>query len=80
MNLSFRQPTEGGHFMGTDLNRNFGFEWRRRRGRGEGISEVYPGERPFSAPEVFGHTIFLFINLTSSSANRAGPWQTTCSP
>jgi carboxypeptidase T len=47
-----RQPNAGSSSVGTDLNRNWGFEWGCCGGSsGTTSSETYRGPSPFSAPE-----------------------------
>ncbi|OYD07963.1 M14 family metallopeptidase [Paludifilum halophilum] len=47
-----RQPNGGSRYIGTDLNRNFGYKWGCCGGSsGWPSSETYRGDSPFSAPE-----------------------------
>ena len=47
-----RQPNSGSSAVGTDLNRNWGFQWGCCGGSsGTFSSETYRGPSPFSAPE-----------------------------
>ena len=47
-----RQPNAGSSYVGTDLNRNWGFQWGCCGGSsGSFSSETYRGTAPFSAPE-----------------------------
>jgi len=47
-----RQPNAGSSFVGTDLNRNWGYKWGCCGGSsGSTSSETYRGSAPFSAPE-----------------------------
>ena len=47
-----RQPNAGSTYVGTDLNRNWGFQWGCCGGSsGSFSSETYRGAAPFSAPE-----------------------------
>ncbi|HEX6683807.1 MAG TPA: M14 family zinc carboxypeptidase [Candidatus Limnocylindrales bacterium] len=47
-----RQPNSGSSFVGTDLNRNFGYRWGCCGGSsGSMSSETYRGPSAFSAPE-----------------------------
>jgi carboxypeptidase T len=47
-----RQPNSGSSFVGTDLNRNFGYRWGCCGGSsGSTSSETYRGPSAFSAPE-----------------------------
>jgi carboxypeptidase T len=47
-----RQPNSGSSFVGTDLNRNWGYKWGCCGGSsGTPSSETYRGATPFSAPE-----------------------------
>ena len=47
-----RQPTPGSSYVGTDLNRNYDYQWGCCGGSsGSSSSNTYRGWRPFSAPE-----------------------------
>jgi carboxypeptidase T len=47
-----RQPNPGSQYVGTDLNRNWGYRWGCCGGSsGTTSSETYRGSAPFSAPE-----------------------------
>lgn len=47
-----RQPNSGSTYVGTDLNRNYGYKWGCCGGSsGSPSSETYRGSSPFSAPE-----------------------------
>ena len=47
-----RQPNSGSQYVGTDLNRNWGYRWGCCGGSsGTFSSETYRGSAPFSAPE-----------------------------
>jgi hypothetical protein len=47
-----RQPNSGSSYVGTDLNRNWGYRWGCCGGSsGSFSSETYRGAAPFSAPE-----------------------------
>jgi hypothetical protein len=47
-----RQPNEGSSYIGTDLNRNWGYKWGCCGGSsGTPSSATYRGAAPFSAPE-----------------------------
>jgi carboxypeptidase T len=47
-----RQPNSGSQYVGTDLNRNWGYRWGCCGGSsGTTSSETYRGSSPFSAPE-----------------------------
>lgn len=47
-----RQPNSGSRYIGTDLNRNYGYKWGCCGGSsGSPSSETYRGSAPFSAPE-----------------------------
>jgi len=46
-----RQPNTGSTCIGTDLNRNFAYEWGKPGGSGSACSETYWGSAPFSGPE-----------------------------
>ncbi|KAI9294974.1 hypothetical protein K502DRAFT_304349 [Neoconidiobolus thromboides FSU 785] len=43
-----RQPNSGGQCEGTDVNRNWGYQWQ---GGDNECDETYPGSEAFSAPE-----------------------------
>ncbi len=56
-----RQPNPGSSYVGTDLNRNFGYHWACCGGSsGSPASDTYRGAGPFSAPET--RVIRDFIN------------------
>ncbi|BCU80786.1 hypothetical protein JIR001_05690 [Polycladomyces abyssicola] len=47
-----RQPKSGSSYVGTDLNRNYGYKWGCCGGSsGNPSIETYRGSAPFSAPE-----------------------------
>jgi carboxypeptidase T len=46
-----RQPTPGSSYVGTDLNRNWGYQWGGSGSSGSPSSSTYRGPAPFSAPE-----------------------------
>ncbi|XP_033160952.1 carboxypeptidase B [Drosophila mauritiana] len=47
-----RRPTSNPDCIGTDINRNFGYEWGRDEGSSSDPCElIYRGERPFDQPE-----------------------------
>jgi carboxypeptidase T len=47
-----RQPNQGSQYIGTDLNRNYAYNWGCCGGSsGDPASETYRGPSPFSAPE-----------------------------
>ncbi len=48
-----RQPNQGSSYVGTDLNRNYGYKWGCCGGSsGSPFSETYRGSAPFSTPEM----------------------------
>ena len=48
-----RQPNSGSSYIGTDLNRNYGYKWGCCGGSsGFPSSETYRGSAPFSSPEM----------------------------
>ncbi len=48
-----RQPNQGSSYIGTDLNRNYGYKWGCCGGSsGFPSSETYRGSAPFSTPEM----------------------------
>jgi hypothetical protein len=56
-----RQPNSGSSAVGTDLNRNWGFQWGCCGGSsGTFSSETYRGAAPFSAPET--QVVRNFVN------------------
>ncbi|MCI0550065.1 MAG: M14 family metallopeptidase [Anaerolineae bacterium] len=56
-----RQPNPGSSFVGTDLNRNWGYRWGCCGGSsGTFSSETYRGASPFSAPET--NVVKNFVN------------------
>jgi len=48
-----RQPVSGSSCLGTDLNRNFDFQWGRGGSSPNPCTETYMGTAPESAPEVY---------------------------
>jgi carboxypeptidase T len=55
-----RQPNPGSQFVGTDLNRNYGYRWGCCGGSsGDPASETYRGRSPFSAPETAAYRDFV---------------------
>ncbi|KAL9959383.1 hypothetical protein ACROYT_G032705 [Oculina patagonica] len=47
--------------VGTDLNRNFNFRWATVGAHyGQPCSDIYPGERPFSEPEVLHLAKYMY--------------------
>ena len=47
-----RQPNSGSHYVGTDINRNYGYKWGCCGGSsGSARSITYRGRAPWSAPE-----------------------------
>ncbi|KAH8381020.1 hypothetical protein KR200_007695 [Drosophila serrata] len=47
-----RRPTTNPDCVGTDLNRNFGYEWGRDEGSSpDPCEDIYRGEEPFDQPE-----------------------------
>ena len=56
-----RQPNSGSTYIGTDLNRNWGYRWGCCGGSsGTTSSETYRGPAPFSAPET--QVVRNFVN------------------
>ena len=56
-----RQPNSGSSYVGTDLNRNFGYKWGCCGGSsGSTSSDTYRGTAPFSAPET--QVVRNFVN------------------
>ena len=54
-----RQPTEGTPYVGTDLNRNYGYRWGGPGSSGNPANSRYRGTAPFSAPETRAMRDFL---------------------
>jgi carboxypeptidase T len=55
-----RQPNPGSQFVGTDLNRNYDYNWGCCGGSsGDPASETYRGPSPFSAPETDAYRDFV---------------------
>ena len=54
-----RQPTAGTPYVGTDLNRNYGYRWGGPGSSGNPASSRFRGKAPFSAPEARAMRGFL---------------------
>jgi len=75
-----RQPCSGG--TGTDLNRNYGYQWGGSGSSGACVSETFRGNNPFDAPEtaavkdfVEGHPdITMLLSYHSYSRLVLWPW------
>ncbi|XP_034659243.1 carboxypeptidase B [Drosophila subobscura] len=79
-----RKPTTDPECVGTDINRNFGYEW----GHDEGSSslpceDIYRGERPFDQPEsqvlrdillTYGQRLTWYLSLHSYGNYFLLPW------
>jgi len=78
-----RQPNDGSDCMGTDLNRNWGYQWN---GAGDPCDDAYPGTAPWTGPEVIAVKKFLentrqlvsFWDLHSYGGLWMSPWAYTC--
>lgn len=84
-----RHPNEGSTFIGTDLNRNWGYQWGQVNDgtSNDPASDVYFGSGPFSSPElanirdlllnnssIYQNNFFLFIDIHSYTAGIGGIW------
>ena len=76
-----RQPNAGSSAVGTDLNRNWGFQWGCCGGSsGTFSSETYRGAAPFSAPETTVVRNFVQSRrtcATSAACSRSRPASTS---
>lgn len=64
-----RQPNPGSEYVGTDLNRNYGYAWGATGGSSpDPSSEIYRGQSPFSAPETAAVRTFVnnYSNIKTS--------------
>ncbi|OTF76498.1 organic cation transporter protein-like protein [Euroglyphus maynei] len=58
-----RSTQASGSCIGADPNRNFGYEWGGEGTSTNPCSEIYPGKKPFSEPEVKAETDYIMKNL-----------------
>jgi len=77
-----RQPTPNPKCIGTDPNRNWGFEWR---GTTDYCSESYPGSAPFSTPETKSIADYIkqilpigYLDLHAYGQMWMGPYGYSC--
>jgi len=80
-----RQPNDGSDCVGTDLNRNWGFQWAPGD---DPCDEAYPGTSPWTGPEVVNARNFLtnssngkivsFWDFHSYGGLWMSPWGYTC--
>jgi len=78
-----RQSVSGSSCLGTDLNRNYQWEWGRGGSSTDPCSETFMGRTPGSTPEVSGITNFLtnqvsnvifFLDIHSYGSMFMSPW------
>jgi len=78
-----RQPNAGSNCVGTDLNRNWGYQWAPGD---DFCDETYPGKSAWTGPEVVAARSFLgnatklvgFWDLHSYGGLWMSPWGYTC--
>jgi len=84
-----RQPNAGSTCIGTDLNRNYAFEWSKPGASGNPCSDTYYGPSGGSGPEVSHIQAFLrkyrnadrlisYWDIHAYSALWMSPWGYTC--
>jgi len=84
-----RQPNSGTTCAGTDLNRNYAYQWSRPGASGSPCSETYYGTAPFSGPESNNVRLLLtkyktagrlisYWDIHAYSALWMSPWGYTC--
>jgi murein tripeptide amidase MpaA len=78
-----RQSVSGSNCIGTDLNRNYQWEWGRGGSSTDPCSDTFMGRTPGSTPEVSGITNFLtnqvpnvifFLDIHSYGSMFMSPW------
>jgi murein tripeptide amidase MpaA len=78
-----RQSVSGSSCLGTDLNRNYQWEWGRGGSSTDPCSDTFMGRTPGSTPEVSGITNFLtnqvpnvifFLDIHSYGSMFMSPW------
>jgi len=82
-----RQPNSGSSCIGTDLNRNFDYDWGGTGASRSPCSDIYCGATPYSAPEAKAVTTLLnglshvaaYIDIHSYGAMWMSPWGYLCS-
>tara|TARA_B100000902_G_scaffold399516_1_gene470744 strand:+ start:68 stop:1657 length:1590 start_codon:yes stop_codon:yes gene_type:complete len=84
-----RQINVGSDCVGTDLNRNWDFDWNGEQSTSEDpCSFIYVGESPFSAPETYFLSEYItsipnlvgHIDVHNYSALIVGPWASSTLP
>ena len=84
-----RQPNNNNDCFGTDLNRNWNFDWNGNESTSEDpCSQIYVGLTPFSAPEISVLSQYMssipnlvsHIDVHSYSALIVGPWSSSDEP
>jgi len=78
-----RQPNDGSSCVGTDLNRNWGYQWQEGD---DPCSDTYPGTAAFTGPEITSVRSFLqnatnivsFWDFHSYGGLWMCPWAYTC--
>ena len=84
-----RQPNNNNDCVGTDLNRNWNFDWNGEESTSEDpCSQIYVGTAPFSAPETVLLSQYIssipnlvsHIDVHSYSALIVGPWSSSDEP
>jgi len=82
-----RRPNAGSTCVGTDLNRNYAYQWSRPGASGSPCSETYYGSGPFSEPESdnirlliakYKPTLVSYWDIHAYSALWMSPWGYTC--
>jgi len=82
-----RQPNSGSTCIGTDLNRNFDYDFGGTGASPSPCSDIYHGASPYSAPEARGVTTLLnsldhvaaYIDIHSYGAMWMSAWGYLCS-
>jgi len=77
-----RQTNSGNTCVGTDLNRNYNYEWGRGGSSTNPCADTYMGTAPHSAPEIAGITSYIasltrlafFLDIHSYGAMFMSPW------
>jgi len=77
-----RQPNTGSTCIGTDLNRNYAYEWGKGGTSSNPCSDIFLGRTPASTPEVAAVTSYLsklpglvfFVDIHSYGAMFMCPW------
>jgi len=84
-----RQPNSGSTCIGTDPNRNYGYQWGGPGGSNSPCSETYFGARAWSAPatasiqnlleNIIDSQVVAFFDIHSYGAYWVSPWGYSCS-